>query len=185
MNAALPMLFVTVGTDHHRFDRLAEWVQPWLDHRDGQVRCVYQHGASRAPSQAEPLGIVSRDELLEHLDAATVVLAQGGPGSILDARGRGFVPVVVPRLAALDEVVDDHQVAFCRRLAAEGQVILAESQEHLHAALDAAFADPATVRRPADPSPAPETAARLAEVVEQVVSRRPGFIAWRRLRSSR
>ncbi|WP_162451218.1 glycosyltransferase [Phytoactinopolyspora mesophila] len=184
MNAR-PTLFVTVGTDHHRFDRLAEWVQGWLENQGDAVRCLYQEGASRAPLGAQALGIVSRDQLLEHMTSSTVVLTQGGPGSILDSRGCGFIPIVVPRLAALDEVVDDHQVAFCRRLAKDDQVILAESEQDLHAALDAAFEKPESVRRPPDPSPAADTAARLAKLVDEVAARRPAFISWRRLRSFR
>lgn len=180
-----PILIVTVGTDHHRFDRLAGWVEAWLSGRDHPVRCLYQEGASRAAGDTEPLGIVSREELLGHLRSATVALTQGGPGSILDARACGLVPIVVPRLAALNEVVDDHQVAFCRRLAKDGQVILAESEIQLHGALDAAFADPRTVRRPPDPSPAAETAARMSALMGDVLARRPGFVSWRRLRAVR
>lgn len=47
----LPLVLVTVGTDYHRFDRLIEWVDRWYAETGrGRVRCVVQHGASRAPS---------------------------------------------------------------------------------------------------------------------------------------
>jgi UDP-N-acetylglucosamine transferase subunit ALG13 len=55
---------------------------------------------------------------------------------------------VVPRRQWLGEHVDDHQVAFSPRLAAEGGVFLAETEADLYALLDrgatdlAAFHDP-------------------------------------------
>ena len=39
-----PLVFVTVGSDHHRFDRLVSWVDAWAAGRD--VDCVIQYGTS-------------------------------------------------------------------------------------------------------------------------------------------
>jgi UDP-N-acetylglucosamine transferase subunit ALG13 len=45
---------------------------------------------------------------------------------VLAATANGRSPIVVPRLERLREAVDDHQLAFGRRLAAEGRVVLVE-----------------------------------------------------------
>lgn len=187
MTGALPTpsLFATLGTDHHRFDRLIDWLDDWLEGTPSTVSGVVQHGASRPPRAAVGIGIVSHDELLERMRQAAVVVTQAGPGSILDARGCGLVPIAVPRLSALREVIDDHQVAFARRMALDGEVVLAETREQFMTALDEAFKDPAALRRAPSQSPIPVTAANVARVVEEVAGKRPGSIAWRRLRPPR
>ncbi|HBW18037.1 MAG TPA: glycosyl transferase family 28, partial [Actinobacteria bacterium] len=65
------------------------------------------------------------DLLDQLLDGAELVICHGGPGTISGAWSRGLRPVVVPRLRRLGEVVDDHQVDFCAKLAELGRVQLA------------------------------------------------------------
>jgi UDP-N-acetylglucosamine transferase subunit ALG13 len=77
---------------------------------------------------------------------AAAVVCHGGPGTILGAKHAGAVPIVVPRQHRLGEHVDDHQVRFSRRLAAEGGVYLAESEGDLHRLLDRVVAEPAAFR---------------------------------------
>jgi hypothetical protein len=49
-----PLVLISVGTDHHPFDRLVTWADGWLATRpEGSVRCVVQSGTSRAPLVAE------------------------------------------------------------------------------------------------------------------------------------
>ena len=52
-------------------------------------------------------------DLMGYYATASVVVVQGGPGSIQDARRTGAIPLVVPRRAEFDEVVDNHQVPLC------------------------------------------------------------------------
>ena len=59
---------------------------------------------------------------------AAVVVCHGGPGTIMLAATMGKRPIVVPRRKAAGEHVDDHQHAFTRRIAADGAIILAESE---------------------------------------------------------
>jgi UDP-N-acetylglucosamine transferase subunit ALG13 len=174
-------LLVTFGTDHHRFSRLSEWLEPWLaDHPE--VRCLVQEGYSSAPAGAETIGIVARAELLALMGAASVIVGQGGPGTILDAAVCGKLPIVVPRLAQYDEVVDDHQVAFCRRMAADGRALLAESMDSLHDRLDAALEDPAIVTSTVGVPPIDDTITQVRVLLDQLLARRPGFVSWRCLR---
>ena len=48
-----PVVLVTVGTTHHRFDRLMDWLESWLQAHPNQVRMIVQHGTSRLPAGAE------------------------------------------------------------------------------------------------------------------------------------
>lgn len=164
---------VTVGTDHHRFDRLMDWLERWDAGHPGAVRWVVQHGASRPLAGAENFGMTPRADLLELLRTADLVLTQGGPGGIMDSRACGTVPIVVPRLARLHEVVDDHQVAFARHLARTGLVVIAESEADLHAALDRAVADPAALVVGENAGDVSRTVARFADEVGRLLARKP------------
>ena len=64
-------------------------------------------------------------EILEHLEAAHVVVAHAGVGSILLAVRHGHVPIVMPRLHRYGEHVDDHQAQLAGRLAQLGRVLVA------------------------------------------------------------
>jgi len=175
-----PLLLVTVGTDHHPFDRLVRWVDGWLDSPGGRapgLRCLLQTGTSAAP--AGESGAVRWQAYLEFealqtamRDAAAVV-CHGGPGTILGARHMGAVPIVVPRQHRLGEHVDDHQVAFSRRLAAEGSVFLAESEADLHGLLDRVVAEPAAFRAPAEHRGTATAVRAFERLVDDLVAGRP------------
>ncbi|POH74880.1 glycosyltransferase [Arthrobacter glacialis] len=141
-----PALVVSVGTDHHKFDRLIDWVEDWLDSRTDHPTCLIQHGASKAPELARGVLRMPREDLLQLYASAKIVLVQGGPGSILDARSVGHLPIAVPRLPRLNEVVDGHQVAFTRTMASHGEAIAAESEEELMRALNLAMSHPESMR---------------------------------------
>ncbi len=171
MSAGLKVL-VSVGTDHHLFDRLIGWVEEWVARAPEGTSVVVQHGSSRAPAGVDARVLVSQAELRALMLDADVVVLQGGPGGIIDSLVSGRRPIVVPRLASLDEVVDDHQVAFCRHLARLGQIEIAEDAASLHAALDRCLEDPTRlVIEPYVPRSA-ETAARVGSLVDGLLSRR-------------
>lgn len=138
-------LVVSLGTDYHRFDRLVQWVDEYLAVRP-HITCFVQHGFTPPPKRAEAVERLPREELLELYRSATVVLVQGGPGSILDAREVGAIPLAVPRVAEFDEVVDNHQVEFSRVMESHGETIVVNGAEDLLNKLDAAFADPDSLR---------------------------------------
>jgi UDP-N-acetylglucosamine transferase subunit ALG13 len=175
-----PLLLVTVGTDHHPFDRLVRWVDGWLDSPGGRaagLRCLLQTGTSAVP--AGESGAVRWQAYLEFealqtamRDAAAVV-CHGGPGTILGARHMGAVPIVVPRQHRLGEHVDDHQVAFSRRLAAEGSVFLAEDEAGLRRLLDRVAAEPAAFRAPAEQRGTATAVRAFERLVDDLVAGRP------------
>lgn len=139
-------VLVTVGTDHHRFERLMGWVEQWLSTAPADVRVVVQHGPARCPAGAIGLPVVPHEEFLELLAEVDVVVTQGGPSTITEALVAGRRPLAVPRLRRLHEVVDNHQFAFCRRLEASDLVWIAETQLAFSTCLDAMLADPTLAR---------------------------------------
>lgn len=156
-------VFVTVGSDHHKFDRLVRWVDGWAVARGlGAADVLVQHGPAAAPTVAAGVDFLPHDELLANMRAADVVVSQGGPMSILEAREQGRRPIAVARTAALDEVVDDHQHAFCARIARDGWIDLVSTEAELHAALDRALASPDLYLAHPDPAHLEQVAANVA-----------------------
>ena len=172
----LPLLLVTVGTDHHPFDRLVRWAGAWFDGHPGRLRCLMQTGTSAPPAGgAEWQAYLEYDALQEAMASAAAVVCHGGPGTILGARHMGAVPIVVPRQHRLGEHVDDHQVAFSRRLAADGDEIhLAETGADLHRLLDRVAAEPAAFRAGPGDRDTGGAVRAFERLVDGLVGERPG-----------
>lgn len=162
--------FVTVGTDHHPFDRLMGWVERWV--AVSGVPCRVQHGTSRAPAGTEAVPYLETTEMARAIAEATVVVCHGGPGTIMAARAAGAVPLVVARRHALGEHVDDHQVRFTERIAGTGLIRLVNTEPEFVEALQAGVADPGSLRTPAAGRD-DEVAARIGALIAELVGDRP------------
>lgn len=162
--------FVTVGTDHHPFGRLIEWVDGWLASRSVEIECFVQSGTSPPPRRARSKTFLSPGEVLTALRRATAVVSHGGPGTIMSCRTQGTVPIVVPRRRRWGEAVDDHQVEFSRRLAARGEIFLAQTRADLWTVLDRAVSKPTILRLPPQPRNLEEVTRRFAGLVESLVA---------------
>ncbi len=137
------LVFVTVGTDHHPFDRLVAWADEWA--RSGRNRgtdCLIQSGTSRSPEHTKFSDYMRYDEMVEAMERAIAVVCHGGPATIMDARRLGRIPIVVPRNADLGEHVDNHQRRFAARMAELGQVHLPATEHELFELLERALIDP-------------------------------------------
>lgn len=134
-------VLVVVGTDHHPFNRVVEWVDAWaVLHPAAAV--MIQHGSATPPQHAAGARLLPHDELTTHMAAAKAVICHGGPATIADARAAGHLPIVTPRNPRLGEHVDEHQQLFAARLHTRGEIILVEDVATLHATLDRALANP-------------------------------------------
>ena len=152
VSAALPELeggaapvftvLVVVGTDHHRFDRLVDWLDDWAERQPRPTRVVFQHGSARAPRFGEAHALLPHEQLQHLMCTASVIVTHGGPATICEAWRHGRLPVVVPRDPQQGEHVDGHQQRFSRRLGSQGVVLLCEQRAELELALDQARRDP-------------------------------------------
>ena len=159
MNA--PLVMLVVGTDHHPFDRAVRWVDAWAA-RNPQVRVLVQYGSARPPVHATGRQLIPHRELQELTASALAVVTHGGPASIMEISRRGRYPLVLPRDPALGEHIDGHQMRFARSMAGAGLYLLCDTEQELHARLDAALADPATLDRTGGPDL--DVAASVAQV---------------------
>ena len=170
-SGAAPRVVVTVGTDHHPFDRLVSWVDTWAAaHPD--VPVLIQRGETTAPAHARSVPMIGYDELVAAMAGADIVVAQGGPGGIMDARSVGHRPVVIPRRGSLGEHVDDHQVRFAAWMVERGLVAGAETEQELHELLTRAVEAPGTFRIPPDDGSVEATIEAFRAVVDPLLARR-------------
>ena len=165
--AGLPLVVVSVGTDHHRFDRLVGWMDSWAgDHPDAKV--VIQRGRAGFTRHAESHAIVPYPELRALFADATVVVSHGGPSTVMDARSVGRLPIVVPRDPAHGEHVDDHQLRFSRHLAGHGMARLARSRAELYETVDEAMDEPDRFRVDVSDEARPGVVS-FGQVVDQLI----------------
>jgi UDP-N-acetylglucosamine transferase subunit ALG13 len=165
---------VIVGTDHHPFDRLINWTNEWLrQHPETASRFFVQWGSASVRPACPGARFLEVGELADLLDQADVIVCHGGPSTIAEARARGRMPIVVPRLASLGEHVDDHQTDFCERFAALGRIALARTLPDFTRLLAEAAAEPArfSVTNSGSGSEVDQAVAHLGGLVEELVSR--------------
>jgi UDP-N-acetylglucosamine transferase subunit ALG13 len=141
-----PFVFVTVGTDHHPFNRLVGWIDRWAVGRHDHVDVLVQSGTAEPPRNVEWIPFLGHEDATAALRRATAVACHAGPGTVMSCRSIGVIPIVVPRMTDLGEHVDDHQVSFARRMAQHDQLRLAESSSRLAELLDRAIAEPDAFR---------------------------------------
>ena len=153
-----PLVFVTVGTDVHPFARIVEWIDRWLAGPGAGSRVILQHGTSPAPTSVdgmEPFVSLPYSDMRRYISEAAVVVCHGGPGTIMEARRLGAEPIVVPRRHDLGEHVDNHQMHFARKLAANDGLRLAEDYAAFADMLTAGVQDPTLFRIPPRPALGP------------------------------
>jgi UDP-N-acetylglucosamine transferase subunit ALG13 len=129
------MIFVTVGTNEARFDRLLSAVAALPV--DEPILVQHGHSQAIAPAHADVVDFLSFDDVVQSVRASRAVVTHAGVGSIIVSLANGKRPIVVPRLKAFAEAVDDHQLQLGRRFAADGLVTLVEDPADLPGALGA------------------------------------------------
>lgn len=138
-----PLVIVSVGTDHHEFNRMIEWMDAWTPKSDVQV--VIQRGTSKISEAWESRELIPYKELLSLFGSSTVVVSHGGPSTVMDARYCKKFPIVLPRNPEFGEHVDHHQMEFAQHLDRNKVALVVDSMEKLHAALDDALENPSSM----------------------------------------
>ncbi len=109
------MIFVTVGTHNQSFERLVKKADEIAEELDEEV--VIQRGHTPyEPEHASFFDFVSRSEMQNVVEKASVVVSHAGAGSIIFALAAGRPLVVVPRLKRYEEHVNDHQLELAKVL---------------------------------------------------------------------
>jgi UDP-N-acetylglucosamine transferase subunit ALG13 len=128
--------FVSLGNSKNSMRRLVDAVDLLAAHNGIPLPVVVQSGHTTGEWQSidvRPfLPMASYEQAIE--DAGLVIMQAGGGGVLLAIRA-GKVPVLVPRCAAENEVIDDHQIDNARNLERTGKVVVAYQIAELPAAI--------------------------------------------------
>jgi len=153
------LIFVTIG-GFRAFDRLV----CQMDRIAGEVedRVIMQIGFTEyEPTNCQWRRFMSRTEMEEACADARLIIAHAGTGSILTALEHNKPLVLVPRLKAFGEVLDDHQLEIAREMGRRGVTVVYDIGN-----LQAAIRD----AKPAPPAPAAGTTLieRLKEYLDGI-----------------
>lgn len=128
------MIFVTVG-EQLPFDRLIRTIDKWAAKSGREV--FAQIGRSDwKPSHIVHKEFLEPEEFKTIFQAAEVIVAHAGMGTIISAVEMGKAILVMPRQKALGEHRNDHQFATAKRFLALGYVSVAFDEDDLIAKLD-------------------------------------------------
>jgi UDP-N-acetylglucosamine transferase subunit ALG13 len=167
-----PAFFVSVGTDGtYSFDRLVEWADEWLsDLGNAKPPTLIQHGISHPARSAPSRDFLAHDAMVATIQSASVIATHGGPATIFECWRCGKKPVVVPRLKALREAVDDHQTPFVTAESIQPRLWVAHTKADFLTLLSAIWRDPLMSRLSARTEPAfTGTVARFEAVIADLL----------------
>ena len=121
----LPRFFVTLGTIRpYRFDALLDRLRETLP---ANCEVTWQVGCTtRSDLPGRVVEMLPADEFVAEAQRADVVVSHAGVGTAMALLEMGKYTVLVPRRAARNEHVDDHQVQICRELEARRLVVYRE-----------------------------------------------------------
>lgn len=125
-------IFVTVGFESFPFDRLVRAVETGVERGQIEGDVFIQRGDSRFPGGRCPSSrFLKFDEVTSRIRWADIVVSHAGVGAAFLCLKTGKVPILFPRRARFGEHVDDHQVLFARKMAAQGRALVADDEEDL------------------------------------------------------
>lgn len=123
------MIFVTIGTQlpFDRLIRIIDKLAPQLD--EEIVAQVYKCGFS--PQNIKTVDFLAPDEFNVLFDKARLIISHAGMGTILSALQKDKPIIVFPRIAAMGEHRNEHQLATARKFKEMGSVNVAMNEEEL------------------------------------------------------
>ena len=127
------MIFVTIGTQlpFDRLIRIIDNLAPQLN--EEIIAQVYKCGFT--PKNIKTVEFIAPDEFNSLFDKARLIISHAGMGTILSALQKNKPIIVFPRIAALSEHRNEHQLATARKFKEMGTVNVAMNEEELTALL--------------------------------------------------
>lgn len=130
------MIFVAVGTQGS-FDRMIRTVDSWAAAAQrSDVFAQIGTGAAYRPAHIRYVESLSPDAFRQACLDADLIVAHAGMGTIITALEMGKPVVVLPRIEALGETRNDHQMATAAQFAARRQIHVAMNEEELRLCLE-------------------------------------------------
>lgn len=130
------MIFLTVGTQLP-FERLVKALDEWAkDHAD--VPVFAQIGETEyKPLHMEYVERIDPHTYKEKFEQASLVVSHVGMGTIISGLEQAKPLVLMPRLAALGEHRNDHQLGTAKKFVDRQTIDIVENIDDLYQAIDA------------------------------------------------
>jgi UDP-N-acetylglucosamine transferase subunit ALG13 len=129
------MIFVTVGTQLP-FDRLVQAVDAWAALHPAISVLAQVNDGSYVPQHVQAVQSLAPAQFVQHFAAARVVVAHAGMGTVISALEVGKPLVLLPRLAALGEHRNDHQMGTARHFSRFSCIRVAGSEHDVGPLID-------------------------------------------------
>lgn len=127
------MIFVITGTQLP-FDRLIRIIDEVAPRLNEDVVAQVHH-SNYHPQHIKTVGFLPPDEFDKLFSEARLVVSHAGMGTILSALQFGKPIIVFPRIAALGEHRNEHQLATAEKMRKQGWVYVATDEAELKSLL--------------------------------------------------
>ena len=123
------MIFCTIGTQAP-FDRFVRIVDEVAGHLDEEVIAQVYKNEYQAKN-IKTIDFLPPDEFNKLFSKARLIVAHAGMGTIISAMRQNKPIIIFPRIAALGEHRNEHQLATARKMKELGYVYVANNAEEL------------------------------------------------------
>ncbi len=125
------MIFVSLGTQKFKFDRLIEYVERLINEKIISDVTI-QNGFTKCNiKNSNCFAFMKSDEYDAYLKKCDIFITHGGVGSIMNGLKNHKKIIVVPRKKEYKEHVDSHQYEITNEFEKMGLIICCETYEEL------------------------------------------------------
>ena len=123
------MIFATAGTQlsFDRFAKIMDSISAEIE-EDIIIQCPEKH---YTPKSAKMVNFMNPDEYADIFAKARLIVAHAGIGTIVSAMQQNKPIIIFPRVAALGEHRNEHQLATARQMEKLGYAYVAYDEEQL------------------------------------------------------
>lgn len=118
------------------FDRLVRTVDKWAESRNRQDVFAQIGPSEYQPGRIEWTRFLDSRSFRSRVEAADLLIAHAGMGSIITAMEAGTPILIMPRRGDLRETRNDHQIATAQRLRGRAGVDVAMDEQELESLLE-------------------------------------------------
>ena len=123
------MIFVVTGTQLP-FDRLIRMLDEIAPQLDEEI-VAQVNGSGYLPRHINTIDLLPPDEFDRLFSSARLIVAHAGIGTIITAMQQQKPIIIFPRIAALGEHRNEHQLATAEKMKEAGWVYVANTKEEL------------------------------------------------------
>ena len=126
------MIFITLGSQKFQFNRLLEWIDDLIKENVIQEDVFAQVGYSDyIPESYEYSDFLVRNEYLNKIQDANIVITHAGTGAIVSALKNEKSIIAVPRDVTYNEHVDNHQNQIVENFVEKNLIFGASTKKEL------------------------------------------------------